>query len=164
MSSNKIGKKMDNNVGMIAWEVTRSCNLNCVHCRAAANCGPYPGELSTKQCLNLIDEIASFSKPVIILTGGEPLLRPDIFDIASYGTKKGLRMVLATNGTMVDELIAKKMMESGIQRVSISIDGKDAQSHDAFRAEQGAFAGAMRGIEAMKAAGMEFQINTTITT
>ena len=76
---------------MIAWEVTRSCNLNCVHCRAAANCGPYPGELATNQCLRLIDDIAKISKPVIILTGGEPLLRPDIFEIASYGTKKGLR-------------------------------------------------------------------------
>lgn len=150
--------------GMIAWEVTRSCNLNCVHCRAAANCGPYPGELSTDKCLMLVDEIAAFAKPVIILTGGEPLMRPDIFEIAAYGTKKGLRMVMATNGTLVDEQVARKMMQSGIQRVSISIDGKDAPSHDAFRAEQGAFAGAMRGIEAMKSAGMEFQINTTITT
>jgi AdoMet-dependent heme synthase len=148
---------------MIAWEVTRSCNLNCVHCRAAASCGPYPGELSTGQCLRLIDDIISFSKPVIILTGGESLLRPDIFEIASYGTKKGLRMVMATNGALVDESIAKKMISSGIQRVSISIDGKDAKSHDEFRAEPGAFEGAMHGIAALKSAGIEFQINTTIT-
>jgi heme b synthase len=151
-------------VRMIAWEVTRSCNLNCVHCRAASHCGPYAGELSTEKCLALIDEIAAVSSPVIILTGGEPLLRPDIFDIASYGTQQGLRMVMATNGTLVDKAIARKMMESGIQRVSISIDGKDAQSHDAFRGESGAFDGSMRGIEAMKSIGMEFQINTTITT
>jgi heme b synthase len=148
---------------MIAWEVTRSCNLNCVHCRAASACGPYPGELSTEKCKALIDQIAAAFQPVIILTGGEPLLRPDIFDIASYGTQKGLRMVMATNGTLADEKIAQKMIESGIQRVSISIDGKDAASHDAFRGEPGAFAGALRGIEAMKSAGMEFQINTTIT-
>jgi heme b synthase len=148
---------------MIAWEVTRSCNLNCVHCRAAANCGPYPGELSTQKCFQLIDEIAAMSSPVIILTGGEPLLRPDIFEIAAYGTGKGLRMVLATNGTLVDESIARRMIASGIKRVSISIDGADAQSHDAFRNEPGAFAGAMRGIDALKSAGMEFQINTTIT-
>lgn len=152
-----------NSVRMIAWEVTRSCNLNCVHCRAAANCGPYPGELSSEKCLALIDEIAAVSAPVIILTGGEPLLRPDIFTIASYGTKKGLRMVMATNGTLVDGPVARKMVASGIRRVSISLDGKDAPSHDAFRGEEGAFAGAMRGIEAMKSAGMEFQINTTIT-
>ena len=153
-----------NKLNMIAWEVTRSCNLNCVHCRAAANCGPYPGELSTKKCFQLIDEIAAMSSPVIILTGGEPLLRPDIFEIASYGTNKGLRMVMATNGTLVNATTAKKMISSGIKRVSISIDGKDAARHDAFRQEKGAFAGAMTGINAMKDAGMEFQINTTITT
>ncbi len=154
---------LDNKVRMIAWEVTRSCNLNCAHCRAAASCGPYSGELSTDKYLNLIDEISAVSSPVIILTGGEPLLRPDIFVIAAYGTNKGLRMVMATNGTLVTPAVARKMIESGIKRVSISIDGKDAQSHDAFRQEKGAFVKAMQGIEALKDAGMEFQINTTIT-
>src|SRR5512145_1344544 len=149
---------------MIAWEVTRSCNLNCKHCRASSHLGPYPGELSTEQCLRLVDDIAGVSKPVIILTGGEPLLRPDIFEIAAYGTGKGLRMVMATNGTLVDEANVRKMIDAGIQRVSISIDGPDAQSHDDFRGESGAFDGAMRGIDVMKKAGMEFQINTTITT
>jgi heme b synthase len=163
-SPNHAPPERGDKVRMIAWEVTRSCNLNCVHCRAAASCGPYPGELSTEKCLKLIDEIAAMSSPVIILTGGEPLLRPDIFEIASYGTNKGLRMVMATNGTLVTPAVARKMIESGIKRVSISIDGKDAQSHDAFRQEKGAFAGAMTGIDAMKEAGMEFQINTTITT
>jgi AdoMet-dependent heme synthase len=149
---------------MIAWEVTRSCNLSCVHCRAASQLGPYAGELSTGECKKLMDDIESVSKPVIILTGGEPLLRPDIFEIAAYGTQKGLRMVMATNGTLVDETTAHRMIESGIQRVSISIDGRDAESHDAFRNQPGAFDGAMRGIDAMKSVGMEFQINTTITT
>ena len=149
---------------MIAWEVTRSCNLNCVHCRAAANCGPYQGELSSQKCFQVLDEIAAMSSPVIILTGGEPLLRPDIFEIATYGTSRGLRMVMATNGTLVDAATAKNMISSGIKRVSISIDGKDAVSHDAFRQQIGAFEGAMAGIEALKVAGMEFQINTTITT
>ncbi len=158
-----ITKHPENQVRMIAWEVTRSCNLACVHCRAASHLGPYPGELSTKQCLHLIDDIANASRPVIILTGGEPLLRPDIFEIAAYGTRKELRMVMATNGTLVDEATARRMIESGIQRVSISIDGKDDQSHDVFRNQPGAFDGAIRGIEAMKSVGMEFQINTTIT-
>jgi len=153
----------DNKPRMIAWEVTRSCNLNCAHCRAASSLGPYPGELSTEKCLKLIDEIAAVSTPVIILTGGEPLLRPDIFEIAAYGTHKGLRMVLATNGTLVTPAVARKMIQSGVKRVSISLDGKNAQSHDAFRQEKGAFDKAMAGIEILKAAGMEFQINTTIT-
>ena len=160
----KSKKLLSNKLNMIAWEVTRSCNLSCVHCRAAANCGPYLGELSTEKCFELIDEIASISSPVIILTGGEPLLRPDIFEIATYGTTKGLRIVMATNGTLVNAETARKMISGGIKRVSISIDGKDAASHDAFRQEKGVFVGAMAGIDAMKDAGMEFQINTTITT
>jgi heme b synthase len=155
---------MEDKVRMIAWEVTRSCNLNCKHCRAASHLGPYPGELSTDECLRLIDDMAGVSQPVVILTGGEPLLRPDIFELAAYGTQKGLRMVMATNGTLVDQDTARRMMESGIQRVSISIDGPGAESHDDFRNEPGAFEGAMRGIDAMKSVGMEFQINTTITT
>ena len=107
-------KERRDQVRMIAWEVTRSCNLNCVHCRAASHLGPYPGELSTGECLRLIDDIARFSQPVIILTGGEPLLRQDIFDLAAYGTQKSLRMVMATNGTLVDEAKVRKMIDSGI--------------------------------------------------
>ena len=108
---------------MIAWELTRSCNLACVHCRASAECGPYAGELSTQEVFRVMDEIASVGKPVIILTGGEPLLRPDIFDLASYGTEKGFRMVMATNGTLFTEETIQKMKASGIQRISISLDG-----------------------------------------
>ncbi len=148
---------------MVAWEVTRSCNLACIHCRASAGCGPYAGELTTDEALHLIDEISAVSKPVIILTGGEPLLRSDIFEIAAYGDKKGLRVVMATNGTLVTKQSAGNMLRAGIKRVSISIDGLNAESHDAFRNVAGAFAGALAGVEAMKKAGMQFQINTTIT-
>jgi heme b synthase len=148
---------------MVAWEVTRSCNLACGHCRASALRGPYEGELGTKKCMQLIDEITAFAKPVIILTGGEPLLREDIYDIAAYGDRKGLRMVLATNGTLVSEAVVEKLSKSGIRRVSVSLDGPDAVSHDLFRGVPGAFDGAIAGIAAMKRAGLEFQINTTIT-
>ena len=148
---------------MIAWEVTRSCNLNCVHCRAAAERGPYPGELSREEALALIDEIAAFSRPVVILTGGEPLLREDIYELASYGTQKGLRMVMAPNGTLLDAEKAARLKASGIQRVSISLDGATAESHDRFRQVEGAFSGALRGIEFLKQAGLEFQINTTVS-
>jgi heme b synthase len=148
---------------MVAWEITRQCNLSCVHCRASAEHGPYGGEFTTEQCLRLIDDMASFSTPVVILTGGEPYLRRDIFDIAAYGDEKGLRMVLATNGTVVTDDIARRTKESGIKRVSISLDGSDEKSHDDFRGVPGAFAGSLLGIEAFKRAGVEFQINTTIT-
>jgi AdoMet-dependent heme synthase len=156
-------KLLQHDLRMLAWEVTRSCNLNCRHCRAAASHGLFKDELLTTKCFQLLNEIAAFAKPIIILTGGEPLLRSDIFDIASYGTHKGLRMVLATNGTLLDEKVARHLKASGIKRVSISIDGKDAASHDSFRGVPGAFSGALSGIEAMKNAGLEFQINTTVT-
>lgn len=148
---------------LVAWETTRRCNLACVHCRAAATCGPYSGELDTQAALRLLDQIAAVGRPIVILTGGEPLLRDDIFELAAYGTQKGLRMVMAPNGTLITPAIAAKLAAAGIQRVSISLDGADAASHDRFRGVTGAFEGAMRGIEFIKNAGIEFQINTTIT-
>ncbi len=148
---------------LVAWEVTRNCNLSCVHCRAAATCGPYTGELDTASAFKLLDEIARTGSPIVILTGGEPLLREDIFDIAAYGTKKGLRMVMAPNGTLITSASAQKMVETGIQRISISIDGATAERHDRFRGVEGAFSGALSGIEHARTAGLEFQINTTVT-
>jgi heme b synthase len=148
---------------LVAWETTRNCNLNCVHCRAAATCGPYSGELDTDASFKLLDDIAQVAKPIIILTGGEPLLRDDIFHIAKYGHDKGMRMVMAPNGLLVTPEIAKQMVESGIQRISVSLDGSDAHSHDNFRGVSGAYEGALMGIQNAKAAGIEFQINTTIT-
>ncbi len=153
----------DHPLRMVAWELTRGCNLACVHCRASSERGPYPGELSTEECLSVIDEIASISKPVIILTGGEPLLRPDIFDLARYGTDKGFRMVMATNGTLVTEELVQKMKASGIQRISVSLDGPSSETHDVFRKVKGAFERSLKGIELAKKGGLEFQINTTIT-
>ncbi|HYB20409.1 MAG TPA: radical SAM protein, partial [Thermodesulfobacteriota bacterium] len=160
------GNRVDSQVPplrMVAWEVTRSCNLNCIHCRAAAGRGPYPGELNTEESFRLIDGIVSFSKPVIIFTGGEPLLRKDIYDLASYGTSRGLRMVISPNGTLLDAPKAARLKASGIQRVSISLDGATEKSHDRFRQVEGAFAGALRGIQFLKEVGLEFQINTTVT-
>ncbi|MBC8199420.1 MAG: heme b synthase [Desulfobacterales bacterium] len=148
---------------LVAWETTRNCNLSCKHCRASATKGPYTGELDTQASIRLLDQIATLGKPIVILTGGEPLLRPDIFELASYGTNKGLRMVMAPNGTLITKSNAKLMADSGIKRVSISIDGATKESHDSFRGVSGAFEGALNGIELIKEAGVEFQINTTIT-
>ncbi|MFC1891738.1 heme b synthase [Thermodesulfobacteriota bacterium] len=148
---------------LVAWEVTRSCNLNCVHCRAASEKGPYQGELSTDKAFEVLDQIALAGKPIIILTGGEPLQRDDIFDLAGYGTDLGLRMVMATNGTLLTPQIVKEIRSSGIQRISISIDGADSGKHDKFRKVEGAFDGALQGINMLKDEGVEFQINTTVT-
>ncbi len=156
-------KKSEANLRLVAWEVTRNCNLSCVHCRASATRGPYTGEIDTSSALRLLDQIGEVGSPVIILTGGEPLLRPDIFDIAAYGTGKGLRMTMAPNGTLITASTARKMAESGIKRISISLDGATKESHDQFRGVEGAFDGSLEGLRLAKEAGIEFQINTTIT-
>ena len=151
------------NLRLVAWETTRNCNLNCVHCRAAATRGPYSGELNTEAALRLLDQIREVGQPIVILTGGEPLLRPDIFDIARYGDRRGLRMVMAPNGTLITSEIAEKIADSGIKRISISLDGATRESHDTFRGVEGAFDGALEGIRLARQADIEVQINTTIT-
>lgn len=148
---------------LIAWELTAGCNLSCIHCRGSSTFEVPPGELTTKEAKHFIDEIVEMGNPILIMSGGEPLVRKDVFEIAQYGTDKGLRVVMATNGTLVTPEVAKKMKEVGIQRVSISLDGANAKSHDDFRGEPGAFDGALRGIDYIKKAGIGFQINTTIT-
>jgi heme b synthase len=163
MTSNPKGHPHNNQPRLIAWEVTRRCNLNCVHCRAASEKGPYLGEMDTDKSMEILDQVSQVGKPIIILTGGEPLLRGDIFNLARHGTDLGLRMVMATNGTLLTPDITKKIKSSGIQRLSISIDGPDAEMHDRFRKVPGAFKGALEGINLLKKQDIEFQINTTIT-
>lgn len=148
---------------LVAWETTRNCNLACMHCRASATRGPFAAELDTRASMHLLDQIAEVAKPIVILTGGEPLLRPDIFEIATYGTARGLRMVMAPNGTLITKALAREMAKAGIKRISVSLDGATKTSHDRFRGVEGAFDGAVRGIKMAKDAGLEFQINTTIT-
>lgn len=148
---------------MVAWELTRNCNLNCLHCRASATGGTHTGELTLPECTRLLDEIRSFSDPTIILTGGEPLLREDIFQIISHGAQIGLRMVIAINGTLLDREKAYRLKKGGIKRVSMSLDGIDRDSHDRFRGVKGSFDAVIRGAETLNAVGMPFQINTTVT-
>lgn len=148
---------------LIAWEITRTCNLNCLHCRAGATKEKYSGELSLKEIEKTLKSIQKVSKPIIILTGGEPMLRDDLYDIASLVKEHGMKPVLAPCGTLIDDEAVRKMKESGIERVSISIDGHDEKTHDDFRGMRGAFSTTMKGIEALKRGGMPFQINTTLT-
>lgn len=152
-----------NQLRLVAWEVTRSCGLRCLHCRASAQQGPYTGELTTAECERVLDGIAAFARPIVILTGGEPMLRDDIYHLAEYGTRLGLRMVMAPCGALLTEETCSALIKAGIRRISLSIDGADAQRHDRFRGVAGAFESVMRGIEAARSAGLEFQVNTTIT-
>ncbi|MFH1137875.1 MAG: heme b synthase [Pseudomonadota bacterium] len=149
---------------MAAWEVTRACNLACVHCRASALTAPDPAELSTAEGFRLIDQIAALGPGIIlILTGGEPLMRADVLELAQHGTDAGLRVVMAPNGTLITEEKARGMVEAGIERISVSIDGAAAEEHDLFRGVPGAFDRLMDGLANARRAGLEFQVNTTVT-
>lgn len=148
---------------LLAWEVTRTCNLSCVHCRAASLDTPYPGELDTDRASGFLESLTGLGSPIVILTGGEPLVRDDILDLARKGADLGFRMTLATNGLLLTPDLAKRLRDAGIMRVSISIDGATRDFHDEFRGQPGSFEGALKGIEALRKAGLEFQVNTTIT-
>jgi len=147
---------------LIFWEVTKGCNLRCIHCRATATELMSPSDLPTAKALDIIKQIADFGSPILVLSGGEPLYRRDIFELAEYGNSLGLRMALATNGTLVTKDVADKVKHSGIKRVSISLDGSDAATHDSFRGIPGAFDAAVYGMRNLQDVGVSVQINTTI--
>ena len=160
-STHTAGKK-EYKPRLIFWEVTKGCNLRCIHCRATATELMSPADLPTGKALNIISEIAEFSNPILVLSGGEPLYRHDIFRLAEYATSRGIRTALATNGTLVTKDVAEKIKNAGIKRVSISLDGADAITHDTFRGIPGAFDAAVYGMRNLQQLGVSVQINTTI--
>ncbi len=147
----------------IAWESTRRCNLQCVHCRCSSDPAAAEGDFTTEEAFRLIDDICEVSLPVMVLSGGEPLLRGDIFEIARYGTERGLRMCLATNGTLVDDRICRQMLESGIRMVSLSLDGSRAEVHDDFRQCAGAFDATVQATRTLRRNGIRFLVNSSFT-
>jgi len=147
---------------LVFWEVTKGCNLRCIHCRASATELASPDDLSTAAAIGIIDQIAQAGNPILVLSGGEPLFRSDIFQLARHATDQGLRVALATNGTLVTKEVAGMIADSGVKRVSISLDGSDARTHDVFRGIPGAFAAAVQGLRNLKSVGMPVQINMTI--
>ncbi|NWF75778.1 MAG: radical SAM protein [Nitrospirae bacterium] len=148
----------------IAWEITRRCNLKCIHCRSSSEIevNAHP-DFSTEEAFRIINDITSYAKPVIVLSGGEPLLRKDVFEIARYGTDKGLRMCLATNGTLVDDSVCDKIKSSGMKIVSLSLDGSNEKTHDDFRNQKGAFEGTIHAATLFRKYGIEFIINSSFT-
>src|SRR5271157_1791023 len=147
---------------LVFWEVTKGCNLRCIHCRATATELSSTNDLPITKALNLIKQVSQSFLPILVLSGGEPLFRHDIFDLASYAACLGMRVALATNGTLVTKQMARKILDSGVRRVSISLDGADASTHDAFRGTPGAFDAALRGFQNLRELGMSLQINMTI--
>ena len=156
-------KNMKNQLRLVFWETTVGCNLECVHCRRLdVSTTLAKDDMTTKEAFALVDAIVEVGRPILVLSGGEPLFRPDIFDIAKYAVSKGLSVALATNGTLVDDDTARKIVDAGIARVSISFDGADAKTHDEFRKITGSFERSIAGFKRLKDLGMSMQINCTI--
>jgi radical SAM protein with 4Fe4S-binding SPASM domain len=147
---------------LISWNVTLRCPLKCAHCYVNAGEHEAKGVLSTEEAFAVIDQICELGRPVVILSGGEPLMREDIFKIARYGTEKGLPMAMGTSGVLIDETCAREIRDSGIRRVAISIDSADPVVHDTFRGVPGAWERAVQGIRHCWNAGVSVQINTTV--
>ena len=146
---------------VVVWNITRQCNLKCVHCYAQAKDMLFKNELSTEEGKNLIDDLAQFGVPVLLFSGGEPTIRQDLPELAAYAVKKGMRAVISTNGTLISEEMARTLKEIGLSYVGISLDGME-EIHDRFRGVKGAFKSAMKGIENSKKAGIKVGLRFTI--
>lgn len=150
----------------IAWEVTRACAYACAHCRAEAQPRRDPRELDTAEAKALVDDLAGFeTRPILVLTGGDPLMRRDIFEIAAYATEKGLRVALTPTATaLATRARMDEAREAGVRRVAFSLDAPEEALHDRFRGFAGSFKRTMQGVENAAGAGLPLQVNTTVCT
>ena len=146
---------------VVVWNVTRSCNLKCVHCYAHAKDQKFENELSTKEGKALIDDLAAFGAPVMLFSGGEPLVREDLPELAAYAVEKGMRAVISTNGTLITPELARTLKAIGLSYVGISLDGMEAVN-DRFRGVKGAYRAALDGIRNSQAAGIKVGLRFTI--
>ena len=147
---------------VVVWNVTRRCNLHCLHCYSSSQNRDYPGELTHEEGRALLEDLAMFGVPVVLFSGGEPLTRPDLMELMSYARELGMRAVLSTNGTLLNEEVAAKLMDIGMSYVGISLDGVGA-THDRFRATKGAFEQTLNGLRACRDAGLRVGLRFTIT-
>lgn len=148
----------------LAWEVTRACAFACRHCRAEAQPRRHPDELNSEEAIRLIDEIREFGDPILVITGGDPMMRRDLYDILAYAVQKGLRTSLTPTTTrLVTPEALSRVKDAGVSRVALSIDGPSAESHDAFRGFRGSFEIAERIARSISDVGLTLQINTTIS-
>jgi len=148
---------------ILSWNITRECNLKCGHCYINAADRKLENELTTEEGKRLIDQICEVSRPLLVLSGGEPLLRPDVYELIKYGSSKGLKMGLGSNGSLIDDAVAKKLKDVGITTVSISLDSHIASQHDDFRGVIGSWEKAVNAIKALRANNIIVQVNTTLT-
>ena len=146
---------------VVVWNMTRRCNLKCIHCYSNSADIEYPDELTTEEGKKLIDDLSAFGSPVILFSGGEPLIRRDLFELAQYATDKGMRAVISTNGTLITKEVAAKLRKIGLSYVGVSLDGLE-KTHDRFRGKKGAFAAAIEGIRNCRDAGIKVGIRFTV--
>jgi 12,18-didecarboxysiroheme deacetylase len=146
---------------VVVWNMTRRCNLKCIHCYSNSDDTDFPDELTTAEGKKLIDDLAKFGAPVILFSGGEPLLRPDLLQLAQYATDKRMRAVISTNGTLITSEIAAKLQKIGLSYVGVSLDGLE-KTHDRFRGKKGAYAAALAGIRNCRDAGIKVGIRFTV--
>jgi radical SAM protein with 4Fe4S-binding SPASM domain len=147
---------------VISWNITRRCNLRCLHCYIDAG-SPDKGELTTGEALNLIDQFSQIGVPLILFTGGEPLMRGDLFELASYARGRGIKIALSTNGTLITREAASKLADSGFSYIGVSLDSINSEFHDEFRGVKGAFAMAIAGIRNALDAGLDVGLRFTLT-
>ena len=147
---------------IVVFNCTRRCNLRCVHCYSNSTDGPNPGEMSTNQALAMIDDLADFGAPVLLLSGGEPLMREDLFTLAATAVERGIRAVVSTNGTLITPAMAERLREASVGYVGVSLDGL-GEVNDRFRGRAGAFADALAGIRNCRQAGMKVGLRFTVT-
>ena len=146
---------------VVVWNVTRRCNLKCVHCYAHAKNTAFDNELSTEQGKELINDLAGFGSPVMLFSGGEPLVRKDLPQLAAYAVEKGMRAVISTNGTLITPTMARTLKEIGLSYVGISLDGMQ-EVNDRFRGVNGAFKSALEGIKNSQKAGIKVGLRFTV--
>ena len=147
---------------VVVWNVTRACNLKCVHCYAHATEKALEKELSTEQAKVVLDDLAQFGTPVVLFSGGEPLVRPDLPELADYAVSKGMRAVISTNGTLITKEKAAELKKIGLSYVGVSLDGME-EVNDHFRKKKGAFKAAVSGIENSLEAGLKVGLRFTIS-
>jgi radical SAM protein with 4Fe4S-binding SPASM domain len=147
---------------MVSYSITTKCNLKCKHCYSSSVEQAAPDELSTEEAFHLVDDLSRWGIGLLIIDGGEPLCREDLLDIVRYASSKGIRTTIGSNGTLIDEAMAGKMIDAGVMAVAISVDGADAATHDSFRGVNGAFEQTLKGIEACRNAGLPFQLNMVV--
>jgi radical SAM protein with 4Fe4S-binding SPASM domain len=147
---------------VVAFNCTSRCNLNCLHCYSSSTSGLSEDELTTAEAMHLLHQLAEANCPVVLFTGGEPLLRNDLFDLLTEAKQLPLRTVISSNGTLIDSAVAKKLAALGVSYVGISIDGNESL-HDAFRQTKGCFKAALTGIENCQKAGLKTGLRFTIT-